>query len=186
MIGQVEELSPELHTHALAKRQRTTLNARKIRVHEARPVNRCARGRAKFSGGSRHKRAGVEPVLESVNLGGTVGAAGFGAGLIGIADQVWARICIAVIREKHARRVAAVNYEQGESRRDPLDKIQLPVPEDGIRRATPIAAELPAFSERQIVENAGGEAVVEIELRQPPVQLLRSGQRIVNRARVGT
>src|SRR5579864_1510039 len=111
MVEQIEELSPELQIHALAERQRKILDDRKIGVHKSRTVERRARGSAKFSGWRRRKSAGIKPILEGVNLARAVCLAPFRSWLVGITDLVGTRVSVAVIGEKHTRRVAAVDHE---------------------------------------------------------------------------
>ena len=56
----------------------------------------------------------------------------------------------------------------------------MPVPQNRIGSSAPIAAETLALTKGEIIENARGELVVEVELREAPVQFLTAGQRPVH------
>src|SRR5262249_25638415 len=60
---------------------------------------------------------------------------------------------------------------------------ELPVSEQSVRQPVPVVAELPASSKRQIVQDAGRKVVIQIDLRQTPVEVFPVGQREVRRAR---
>jgi hypothetical protein len=68
-------------------------------------------------------------------------------------------------------RIVRVSHEEREPGRDSLDHIHFPISQDRIDGTAPIAAKLLAFSEWQIIGNAGRELVIEVELREPPIQL---------------
>src|ERR1035441_3635814 len=59
----------------------------------------------------------------------------------------------------------------------------MPISENCIRSAAPIAAEPLAFPKWKVVKNASRELVVEVDLGEPPIQLAGSGQRPVHRTR---
>ena len=55
-----------------------------------------------------------------------------------------------------------------------MDERQLPASGDGVRGTVPIVSPLPAFSQWQIVDHTGSEVVIQVDLREPPVQSLPS------------
>src|SRR5579884_39109 len=71
VIEEVEEFSAELEVGSLTEAEREFFDQREIGVHEARPVHGSTRGDAEFSRGCFRKGAGVEPILKSVDLGGS-------------------------------------------------------------------------------------------------------------------
>src|SRR5438477_7047604 len=186
MVEKVEELSPELQIGAFAERQRDVLNDRKVNVHKTWTVDRSTRGCAQFSGRGLCEGAGIEPVLNRVDSrrSHATRIALDRPCLVWIADLVWTLVSASVIGEEHSRSITAIDYEQRESGSGPDDRIQLPVPEDGIGRTAPITAELLTFPEWQVVQDAGGEAVIQIQLRQSPIQFRAARKRIINRARI--
>ena len=60
--------------------------------------------------------------------------------------------------------IVAVDEGNGEAGGDALDEGDLPVAEEGIRERIPTAAEGLATAEGQVVEDAAGEAVVQVDL----------------------
>ena len=62
----------------------------------------------------------------------------------------------------------------------------MPISQDRVDRTSPAAAELLAFAEGQVIEHAGSEVVVELDLRQAPVCSRRSWQGPVGHAGAGT
>src|SRR5579871_4441801 len=91
-------------------------------------------------------------------------------------------IAVASILEERARLVVAIDERRGEPRRDSLDNGHLPIAEQGVRSSIPIVAELSAATEREIVDHAAYETVIEIDLRQRPIQVLPVGEREVRSA----
>src|ERR1035438_2924149 len=61
----------------------------------------------------------------------------------------------------------------------------MPISQDRVHRAIPVPPEVLTLAEGQIVENAGGEAVIQIQLRKTPVELLGSRERTLQGAGVG-
>src|SRR6202041_573361 len=55
------------------------------------------------------------------------------------------------------------------------------MPKDSVGGAAPAAAILLAFAERQVIEDAGGKTVIEVQLRQAPIQLRSARQRVIER-----
>src|SRR6267378_3170030 len=73
--------------------------------------------------------------------------------------------------------VVTVNHEKGKAGGRSYNGVYLPVAENRVHRATPAAPELLALPERQLVGDAGGELVIQVERGKRPVQLLISRQR---------
>src|ERR1019366_3165494 len=67
-----------------------------------------------------------------------------------------------------------------------FDEGQLPIPKSCVGRAIPVTAELLAPAERQIVNDATREIIVEVDLRQTPIQLLPIRKREIGRTQQGT
>src|SRR5580700_8053447 len=119
MVEQIEELCPELQTHALVERQREVLDHREVCVHKTRAINRCAGCGAELAdrkllrgtsasrcGGESDRRrlrksAGIEPVLFGVNLGwgGAARIGSDGAGLVRITHLIRSLEGVAVVGE---------------------------------------------------------------------------------------
>src|SRR5579864_502097 len=184
MVEQVEEFSPELQVHTFAEGQREVLDQREISVHKARAVYRGACSRTKFSRWSWCESARIKPALNRVDLRGGVatGIPGHGTRLIWVADLIRTLERISVIGEEHTGFIGAIHDKQWESGRCPFDEIYLPVPQYSIGGATPIAAELPAFAEWQVIQDAGRKGVIQIQLRQSPIEFRTPGQRVVQGA----
>ena len=111
-----------------------------------------------------------------------VGGVGIAAGdLVGPVEVV----VVAAGIEGSARLVDAVDQRNRESGRDSLDQRRSANPP---RMALVTAFQSPpncfALAERQIVDDAAGEAVIEIDLRQRPIEVLPVGQREVGRAQL--
>ena len=68
--------------------------------------------------------------------------------------------------------VRAVDERNWEARSNFLDERQLPAPEQGVGDVTPITSILLASAKRQVINDATREAVIEIDLRQRPIQIL--------------
>src|ERR1700682_40968 len=67
-----------------------------------------------------------------------------------------------------------------------LDQIHLPVPEYGVRGTAPVAAEVLPFAKGQVIQDTRGEVVVQVQLRQSPVQFRASWKRVIDRSRIRT
>ena len=85
-------------------------------------------------------------------------------------------------REVHSGKVSARDHEERESRRNFFDHIDCPISQDGVYRAAPLAAELLTPTKRQVVNHAGGEIMIELNLREAPVCFCRPGKRIIRSA----
>ena len=76
----------------------------------------------------------------------------------------------------------AIDQRIREAGKNSLGDGYLVAAEKGVGQGSPIAAEPPTPAEGKIIDHAGREAVVEIDLRQRPVQLLPIGERKIWRA----
>src|SRR5579864_1948541 len=185
MVEQVEEFSPELQVHTFAEGQREVLDERKIGIHKPRTVNRSPGCGAKLSRRSLCESARIEPVLNCVNSSRAVRPAALRARLVWVPDLVRTLEGASIVGEEDSRSIAAVHDEQRKSGRYSFNKIHLPVPQYSVGGATPIAAELSPFAEWQVIQDASCETIVKIQLRQTPIELGTSGQRIIDCARIG-
>jgi len=126
------------------------------------------------------KTVDVNPVVDA--LLGRLG----GAELVGTAQAV------SIIREGRASSIdstvdtVAVDNEHREARGDFFNDGHLPVSEDGVGDAVPTAAKGFTLAKGKVVNDAGTEVVVEIDLREGPIQLLPVRERIVGGAKSGT
>ena len=148
MVEEVEELGPELQFRTFA-RKLEVLDCGEVCVHEARSIEGCSARVPEFSGWGINVTIGIEELRD----GGIVQPS--------VAKLVGA---IRVAGEADSRTVRTGDQEQGESRRDLLDYIHFPVTQNRIYRPIPIVAELLASSEGQVVNDAGREAMGEMNL----------------------
>src|SRR5690348_13970023 len=188
MVEEVEEFRSELEVHAFPERKREVLDDREVGVHESRSVERSAGSCAEFSRRRLLKRAGIEPVLNRMycRRSGATRITRNRPSLVRIANLVWTLESISVVREENPGSVSAIHDKQWEAGGGMFNDIQLPVAQDRIRRPGPIAAEVFAFSKGQVIQNAGSKVVVQIQLREAPVELRASGKRIINGSRIST
>ena len=100
-----------------------------------------------------------------------------GAGAIATGDLVGSVpvITVSSVLEEDTGLVVAVDEWNWESGRNSFDQRQLEVAEKRVGQAIPAAPELFATAEGQIVNDAAGEAVVQVDLRKTPVQMLPVG-----------
>src|SRR5207302_9371206 len=82
-------------------------------------------------------------------------------------------------REIHYRAVFTGNDEDWKTCGDFLNDIDLPISQQGVDWPGPIAAEPLSFPERKVIDDTGGETMVELDLRERPIGLRRSRQRII-------
>src|SRR5205807_5229371 len=194
MVEQVEEFGPELQAHPLT--QHEILDGREVGVYKTwtrywgtgsgsqfsdRSLLRSAR--VDHKSGRFHECAGIEPVLQGVNLGRTTCLSSHIPALVRVAylDRS-VESGTAVPEEGHARLVVAVDHKQWKARNCPLDYVDGPIAENSIGNPIPIATDMLAPSKGQVVEHACGELTVRIKGRERPVRLLRARQRPVNRS----
>lgn len=71
------------------------------------------------------------------------------------------------------------DHEERKSRRDFFDHIDCPISQDSVDGAAPRAAELLTPTKGQVINYAGSEIMIELNLRQCPVCFCRSGKRII-------
>src|SRR6202041_2270296 len=107
-----------------------------------------------------------------MNLARAIRTAAFGAWLVRIAHLVGSLQNQAVVEEEDARLIGAIDHEERKSGFGPLDDIDLPVSQYGVGRSAPVVAIRFAFTEGQIVENARGKDIIQVKLRQSPIELL--------------
>src|SRR5438270_13937087 len=104
MVEKVEELSPEIHRHALAIGQQEMLDQGQIRIDEVRSVQRSTIRVPQFSARRAGEALGVEKLGERPT-------AARRAELVGTVEIV------SVVGEIHAGTTVAVDEEHWESRR---------------------------------------------------------------------
>src|ERR1700691_3791258 len=185
VIEQIEKLGPKLQLHGLAPRQREVFDDGKIRVHETRAVNRSAGSDTEFSRRRVGESTGVEHCARQavwpVGIAHDVGAVEAKKVVIEILPCVPG---CRVLTECWAG-IGAVDDEERESRLGSLHQIDLPVPQNGVGSSSPVAAVVLPLAEWKIIEDAGGESIVQVQLRQSPIQFLGAGQRPIDRADIG-
>ena len=164
VIEEVEELGAEIQTHL--SRKPDLLDDREVRVDEIGSSGWDTARVTQLAGGGRNKAGWVDPLQLAVGR------------IAGVATGDPVRpvpiVGIAPARERCAGAVNAVDQGHWESRRDSLDKSHLEVAENGVGHGIPIAPELLSAAEGQIVNHTAGEAVIEVDLRQAPIQVLAS------------
>src|SRR5690242_11525428 len=94
-----------------------------------------------------------------------------------ITSLVWTVEAVPVVLEVHTGTIVAVEDENGESGRRLLNDGDFPISQNGISRPIPVTSKPLALAERQLIDDTGRKAVVEIDRRWSPIQLLISGQR---------
>ena len=98
-----------------------------------------------------------------------------------VTNLIWANQAVPVVFEVDPR-IIGRDHENRESRSRFLDRSQFPISQDRIHRAIPRTAIGFTFAEGQLINYAGGEIMIQVDLRQAPVQLLPSRQGIISRA----
>src|SRR5512135_554196 len=171
MIEDIEELRSEVQVHPFAERE--MLDKGQVGIYESRSGDRRAGRISQFARRRRHERAGIEPGGKRVHLCRTyaAGVGGHVTRLIGIAHHIRPVEAISVPLEEGAGLVVAGDHEHGKPGRGFFNCVYFPVSQNGVGRSVPVAPKALALAEGQIVENAGRELVVEVELRKTPVQL---------------
>ena len=174
MIKKVEKFRSEIQSHVLPW-QRKLFDHRKVGVDEIWTYDRDTACVSELTGRWRDKAGRVNPLklamvsrirIAARNLVRTVKVVGITAGV-----------------EGHAGGVHAVDQGNRESGGNSFDERQLPAPKHGVGDVTPSASKLLAPAERQVVNDASREAVIEIDLRQRPIQFLPIRKREVGRAK---
>src|SRR5271165_7002442 len=163
MVEQVEDLAAKFEAHSLA-RKREVLDGGKVRIHKPRAGNGSARRVAECARYRSGKTGGIEPLADfRIAQAGTTG-------LIGAIQTV------AVVLEIHTGAVVAVDHEYRETAGGSLNESHLPVANHRVNKGVDVVSEPAPFPVGQLVNHAGDEIVVEVDLRQRPVQLLPVGQ----------
>src|SRR5580700_4908260 len=163
MVKEIEKLRPEIQPHTLPERYQEVLDGREIRVYETRAGDRRPGRVPKFSVGRVDETGGVEPLADTR------------IAHLGVTDLVGAVDAVAVVLEIYSRVVAARKQEKRESGSGFFDHSHFPISQDRVDRTAPGASEPLALAGRQFVDQAGGEIMIEIDLRQAPIQLLPPG-----------
>ena len=83
----------------------------------------------------------------------------------GATKLIWADKVIPVVGQVHARTVVTRDNEDWESGSGLFDHVDLPISEDRIRNPVPVAPELLALAKWQVIDQAGSEVVIELNLR---------------------
>src|SRR5713101_5595503 len=174
MIEQIEKFSSEIQIGALTECQGESLDDCALSVHKARSIGRCARSIPEFSGRGIRETLCVKPFIQGLVIG------------LGTAGLIGAHKVVPIVRQVYAGTVVAGDDEYRKSRGELFDHIDLPISKDRIDRPAPAAAELFAFAKGKVIEHAGSEVVVELDLRQAPVCSRRSRQGPVGHASAGT
>ena len=82
--------------------------------------------------------------------------------------------------------IVARDYGDWKSGSDFLNQINFPIPQDRVYWAAPRAAEALAFPERQVINHASCEVVIELDFRESPIRFRGPRQGPVGSARAGT
>src|SRR5579863_1055990 len=166
MVEQVEEFSPEIQPHSFPWNK--VLDDREIGVHETRTGKRRPICISELPSRRLREATGVKPPGKS-----RIAQHGI-ARLIGT-DKALS----IVVLEICSGCVAAIDNEYRKSRGRLFDDRSLPASHDGISRPVPCVSPFPAFAERQLINDAGREIVVQVDLRKPPIQCLPIRERKV-------
>ena len=165
MVEKVEELRAEIQPHVLPG-QSKLFDDGKVGVHKSRACHRDARRVTQLSGSRRNKARRINPLVLPM----------VGRIRVAASNLIWAIevVPVAAIVEgwKLSGLVCAVHQRHTEAGSNLFDERQLPAPNHGVGDLIPVTSILLAPAERQVVNDASREAVIEINLRQRPVQFL--------------
>src|SRR5579862_5013802 len=167
MVKDVEEFRAEVNSGTLGDGE--TLDEREIGVHEVGTEHRSARCASKLADWSSAEASGIEPLSQAVMA------------VIGIAALVRAIPVGSVVLERNARLIVAVDHKIRESGQDSFDHGNLPVAQNSVRRATPVAAIGLALAEGKVINHAGGELMIEVDLRPTPIGFVGTRQGPIRR-----
>ena len=168
VIEEVEELGAEIQAHLFA-RQRELFDDGEVGVDEIRADGRDAPRISQLSRRGRDEAGGIDLLQLGVVRAGGVATGGpvgpvpivaIAAGLRSVPD--W--LTLSIRGTGNPEEILSMTRE-------------LEASEKRVGHVVPIAAELLSAAEGQIVNDAAGEAVVEIDLRQAPIQALPVGKR---------
>lgn len=156
MIEKVEELRAEVQAHVSPWQGKLFYDG-EVAVDKIRTYGRDARRIPQLTDRRRNKAGRVDPLELAV------------VGVVSVAISNLSRavpvIAVAAVLKEGPRLVIAVDQGHGKSRRDSLDESHLEVAKKSVGHTTPITAELLTPAEGQIVDEAGGETIVEVDLR---------------------
>jgi hypothetical protein len=163
VVKKVEKFCPEIQSHVLP-RQRKLFDHGEVGVDEIWTYNRDTRRVSELTRRWRDEAARVNPLKLAMARGSRVAA----SNLVRTVEVVE----IAASGEGDSGGVCAIDQRNREARSNFLNERQLPAPKQGVGDVTPITSILLAPTKRQIVNNASREAIIEIDLRQRPIQIL--------------
>src|SRR6266852_7529430 len=175
VVEEIEELRPEIQAHAFP-RQRELFDHGEVGVDETRTRDRDAIRVPQFpeehtvnlDNRRRNKAGRVDPLVPAV----------VGRVRVATSNPVWPVkiVPVAAVLEEDSRLVKAVDQGDRKTRGDFFDERQLPVTKKRVGCAIQIMAELLAPAEGQIVNDATAEAVIKVDLRQTPIEVLPIGE----------
>ena len=151
--------------------QEELLDDRNVRVDEIGPRDGDSSSIAELACGRGGKASSIDPAVLAMiccvsittrDLVGTIEIIAVTAGI-----------------EVGARLVTAVNQWNRKPRGDPFNERELPVAEHRVGHRTPVASEHFAVAEWQIIDEASSKAVIQVDLRQGPIEVLpvRQGEK---------
>src|SRR5271166_5066355 len=174
MVEQVEEIAAELEPVSL-RPERDAFRESEIEIGEPRTCENISSFRSKRAG-RRCERALVEPALgrshligRNASLGDSrlahrIGIRGYWTGSVRIADQIGAS-GVAKCRSRRLRRTAQHDSER-RTRLRSSDCRRLPVIQNS---PAPVRTTRPQAPQRQVINEAAGEAMNSVEVRRPAV-----------------
>src|SRR6266852_5381674 len=167
VVEEIEELRSEIQAHAFP-RQRELFDHGEVGVDETRTRDRDAIRVPQPAWCRRNKAGRVDPLILAA------------VGRVRVATSNPVRpvkiVPVAAVLEEDSRLVKAVDQGDRKSRGDFFDERQLPVTKKRVGCAIQIMAELLAPAEGQIVNDATAEAVIKVDLRQTPIEVLPIGE----------
>src|SRR5580658_8873302 len=128
------------------------LDQRKIGIDETGSGYRGSGGGAELSACGRCETACVEPLGQRLTA------------RLGIADLVWTVKAISVVFEVHSGFVVTVNNEHREPGSDFFNDGSFPSADDRIGGAMQTTSEPLACAKRELIDDAGRETVIEVDL----------------------
>ena len=182
MVEEVKELGTEVKAESLRYPGSIAYRERSV-FTKSGPFDGGTIRVTQLSVGRRRECTRIKPELNCVYLRRTVSSATLRSALIRISDLIRPIQTGAVPCEVDPgtteKTVIAVGEEQRESGSDLLNDCNLPVPEGGVYRTTPIAPPGFPFTKRKVINDTCRELVIEVDLGMGPIRLLHVGQRPV-------
>jgi hypothetical protein len=176
VVEEVEEFGSEVQAHVFPW-QLELFDDGEVGVYKVGTVYGHAVGVAEFTFQRLRKTSHVKVM-------------GLGVVGIGVASGNLVRtlesVAVAAGIEGDAGGIVVVDQRNGEAGGNSFDEGDLPATEKRLGQVTPIVAVLLTSTEGQVIDNAGGEIIVEVDLRGPPIERLPIGQREVGGAQFGT